>query len=114
MNLVGVGVDIVEIEAFKKMRFFKRASEFFLTENERASMQKRPDPEKFAAAHFAVKEAVIKAFPMPLKPHDFEIVKVGPKPTIRFLRGINKGFSALVSISHSESLAVGYAAVLRR
>ena len=111
----GVGIDIVELDRIKGIRFLERFAEYFLRPRELKAFRKHVNPVSFVASRFALKEAVIKAFPHFLKPHDFEIVKRGKKPSIRFASRENEvRYSALVSISHSTEYAAGYAIVVQK
>ena len=103
-----VGVDIVEIDRVRNIRFLRRFAEYFLTPRELEFFAAAADPVQFIASRFAAKEAVIKAFPGFLKPHDFEIIKDGKKPVVNFV-GNKKRHSVAVSISHSVNYAIGYA-----
>ena len=113
--MLGIGVDIVEVDRVKNIRFLKRFAEYFLLPHEIVAFQKSADPIRFIASRFAAKEAVIKAFPGFLKPHDFEIIKNGKKPVVKFLSKEYSGaYEALVSISHSTDYAAGYAAIFKK
>ena len=114
-DVVGVGVDIVEMERVKSIRFLGRFAEYFLTPSEITIYKKSGNPKSFIASRFAAKEATIKAFPGFLKPHDFEIQKEGKKPVVRFVSPVNEEkYKVLVSMSHSTRYAAGYAAVVRK
>jgi holo-[acyl-carrier-protein] synthase len=110
----GVGVDIVEISRIKKIRFLDRFAEYFLTGSELALFRTSPDPLRFVASRFAAKEAVIKACPEKISPHEFEIEKNGVRPVVRFLSEKGSRYAALVSLAHSTEYAAGYAAVYVR
>ena len=64
MNLVGIGIDVVEVSRVKSSldefgeRFLKRV----FTEAEREYCERQKRPELHLAARFAAKEAVAKAF----------------------------------------------------
>jgi holo-[acyl-carrier-protein] synthase len=114
-NILGIGVDIVELARIRRIRFLSRFAEYFLTPRELEHLHSAPDPEEFVASRFAVKEAVIKAFPRFLRPHDFEIVKEGKKPTVHFSEpSLEDQYKALASITHSYEYAAGYAIVIKR
>ena len=114
ITVEGVGTDIVELDRIRGIRFLERFVEYFLRPREITAFRKYVDPYLFVASRFAAKEAVIKAFPIFLKPHDFEIIKMGKKPLIRFASQENEArYRALVSISHSTEYATGYAVVVQ-
>ena len=113
--MAGVGVDIVEIDRVKNIRLLRRFAEYFLTPMEVAVFDGRIDKVAFIASRFAAKEATIKALPGFLSPHDFETVKIGKKPVVRFLSSAKRGsYEAMVSLSHSTSYAAGYAIVTKK
>ena len=113
--VVGVGVDIVELERIRNIRARHRFAEFFLTPFELGILKKANDPIQFLASRFAVKEATIKAFPEPLTPHEFEVRKQGKKPVLKFLNPKNeRRYHAAVSLSHSTQYAAGAAVVTKR
>jgi phosphopantetheine--protein transferase-like protein len=109
--MVGIGIDIVELERVRSISDLARFAEYFLTAGEMESFTQAKDPIAFIASRFAAKEAIIKAFPGFLKPHDFEIIKDGKKPAVRFIQSeIDARWGMFVSISHSTDYAAGYAA----
>lgn len=108
---LGVGVDIVEINRIKNIRFLERFAEFFLSPSELDELGSRVDKIGFVASRFAAKEAVIKAFPHAITAADFEIQKKGVKPYIHFFNPLHRMYQAHVSLSHSTEYAAGYAHV---
>lgn len=63
MNVIGVGVDLVDLERVARLLANKgeHAMQRFFTDDERAYLGTRPDPTGHAAARIAAKEAVYKA-----------------------------------------------------
>ena len=63
MNVIGVGVDLVDLERVSRLLSDKgeHAMHRFFTDEERAYLATRPDPTGHAAARIAAKEAVYKA-----------------------------------------------------
>ena len=63
MNVIGVGVDLVDLERIARLLASKgdHAMQRFFTDDERAYLATRPDPTGHAAARIAAKEAVYKA-----------------------------------------------------
>jgi holo-[acyl-carrier protein] synthase len=63
VNVIGVGVDLVDLERVARLLASKgeHAMQRFFTEEERAYLQTRPEPTGHAAARIAAKEAVYKA-----------------------------------------------------
>ena len=114
-GVAGIGVDIIETKRIKNIRFLRRFAEYFLTQQELALFAKNADPIGFIASRFAAKEAVIKAFPGFLSPHDFEIFKSGVKPVVHFISPTReKTYGVMVSLSHSTDYAAGYATVFKK
>ncbi len=64
MNLLGIGIDVVEVDRVKSSldEFGERFINRIFTEDERAYCQKQKRPELHFAARFAAKEAIAKAF----------------------------------------------------
>jgi len=115
MKIVGAGTDIVELSRVIDIRFLHRFAEYFLGPGELGAFEHSADPRGFIASRFAAKEAVIKAFPGFLRPHDFEIVKGGKKPMVRFLAPRHvRAYHAFVSLAHSTQYAIGYAVVVQK
>ena len=63
MSIVGVGIDLVELERVRQLLARRRdqAMQRFLTDKEREYVSSRPDPIPHMAARLAAKEAVYKA-----------------------------------------------------
>lgn len=63
MSVMGVGMDIVEIERARSIltRYGERALQRFLTEGERAYVMSKVDPAPYFAVRVAAKEAAYKA-----------------------------------------------------
>ena len=63
MSVVGVGIDVVEVERARSIlaRFGERALTRFLTEGEREYVMRQPDPAPHFAVRVAAKEAAYKA-----------------------------------------------------
>jgi holo-[acyl-carrier protein] synthase len=63
MSIVGIGIDLVELERVRQLLARRRdqAMARFLTDDEREYVASRPDPVPHMAARLAAKEAVYKA-----------------------------------------------------
>ncbi len=109
--MAGIGIDIVELRRVRAIEYLERAAEYFLTPEEMKEFHKRSDKVEFFTSRFAVKEAVIKAFPAPISPLEFKISKTGVKPTVAFSNPKHWRYHALISISHSLDYAAGFAVV---
>lgn len=117
--LLGVGVDLIEIERVRKaMRRYRSFTERCFTEAERAYCDGRPNPAQHYAARFAGKEAIGKALGFGVARHFAwrEIEIVGrPKPSVRLTgrlaeRAGRLGVAAVdLSMTHSRELAAAVA-----
>ncbi|MBI2037810.1 MAG: holo-ACP synthase [Candidatus Magasanikbacteria bacterium] len=107
----GIGIDIVEVERFKKIASLSRFLEFVFLPEEMKVLEEKTDKFAYISSRFAAKEAVIKAMPLPVSMHDFEIKKDGLKPTVVFLNEKLRKFTAQVSLSHSDTHAAAVAIV---
>src|SRR3989344_6969838 len=106
VSIVGVGIDVVELEDMYKARFKKRVAEYFLTKKEIHTMPRGARRTQFLASRFALKEAVIKAFPEKLSPLDFEISKKKNRPYVVFVSSRrNNKYSVFVSLTHTMHIA---------
>ncbi len=124
MNVVGIGIDSVEIVRIK--RAVARAGEKFLkrvfTESEQAYCNARRDRFSCYAARFAAEEAVLKAIGTGLagcRWTDVEIRRLpGSGPEVMFsgraaeLAGKKRIAGSLVSISHDRERAIAFALVI--
>lgn len=105
----GVGVDIIELARFRRMNFPDRVAELFLTPREYEKYSRHPDRVVYAASRFALKEAVIKAFPRKLTYRDIEIVKEGRKP-IALITHVRESVGKIyTSLAHSTDYVAGFA-----
>ncbi len=121
MEILGLGVDLVEIE-----RFRKKISARFLTrvfaEEELDYVKTKKDPIPSLAVRFAAKEALIKAFGWTLfgqRLKDIVIIKEESRPPYIKLKGTakikaqKKGSGKIfVSLSHTESMALAQVIVI--
>lgn len=107
--MLNVGVDIIETARFKAMRNLLRVGGFFLTDEEQRQAGKAADIYQYYASRFALKEAVIKAIPEPVRHLDFQITKTGAAPVVSFLNKRFNKYQIAVSLSHTESAAIGFA-----
>ena len=125
MNVIGVGVDLVDLERVARLLAHKgqHAMQKFFTDEERAYLATRPDPTGNAGARIAAKEAVYKALQsLPgargVGWRDIEVTRDGDgRPAIR-LHGLaarlaeeNGGLVVQVSLTHSAASAGAIAMV---
>lgn len=125
MNVIGVGVDLVDLERVARLLSHKgqHAMQKFFTDEERAYLATRPDPTGHAGARIAAKEAVYKALQaLPgargVGWRDIEVTRDDDgRPAIR-LHGLaarlaeeNGGLAVQVSLTHSATSAGAIAMV---
>ena len=125
MNVVGVGVDLVDLDRVARLLANKgeHALQRFFTDEERAYLATRPDPTGHAAARIAAKEAVYKALQsLPgargVGWRDIEVTRDGDgRPAIR-LHGLaaqlgaeQGGLVIQVSLTHSATSAGAVAVI---
>jgi holo-[acyl-carrier protein] synthase len=125
VNVVGVGVDLVDLDRVARLLANKgeHALQRFFTDEERAYLATRPDPTGHAAARIAAKEAVYKALQaLPgargVGWRDIEVTRDGDgRPAIR-LHGLaaqlgaeQGGLTIQVSLTHSATSAGAVAVV---
>ena len=106
LEKIGIGIDIVEISRFSKIpfikneRFYKKI--FHQSEIERC-LNKKNSSESFAA-HFAIKESVIKSIDKKIDFLDIQINYLNSKPIVYLIN--DSSYLFLVSASHEENNAV--------
>ena len=125
MNVIGVGVDLVDLERVARLLSNKgeHAMQKFFTDDERAYLGTRPDPTGHAGARIAAKEAVYKALQsLPgargVGWREIEVTRDDDgRPAIR-LHGLaarlaeeNGGLVVQVSLTHSATSAGAIAMV---
>lgn len=113
MEMIGIGVDIVDVRRFARVESFSRVCEYILTQSERQTMAVSRDPVQFVASRFAAKEAIIKAYPHALTLQDIDIEKNGEKPAPMIRHASSGKYATLLSLTHGEDHAVAVACVSR-
>ncbi|HET9725306.1 MAG TPA: holo-ACP synthase [Gemmatimonadales bacterium] len=125
MNVIGVGVDLVDLERIARLLASKgeHAMQRFFTDEERAYLSTRPEPTGHAAARIAAKEAVYKALQaLPgargVGWREIEVVRdADGRPAIRLhglaarLAAEHGGLTVQVSLTHS-AVSAGAVAVV--
>jgi holo-[acyl-carrier protein] synthase len=121
---VSVGVDIVDVPRMARILRGEHAAERLLTAAEIAYCRSRPAATaQHAAARFAAKEAVLKAFGTGLSDGmrwiDIEVVNdCAGRPAVRLHRqaraiAARRGLASLeISLSHTADLAIAHAVAL--
>jgi holo-[acyl-carrier protein] synthase len=125
VNIIGLGLDATDIPriAATIARYGERFTHRIFTEGELTYCMHRPEPSVHFAGRFASKEAAMKALgtghSQGVLWRDVEVVcdRVGP-PQLRFHGGAARRFeamggrSSLLTITHSEALALAQVLVL--
>lgn len=124
-NIVGIGVDLVEIDRLRASH--QKFGETFLSRiflpSELAYCQQQADPYPFLAGRFAAKEAVSKAFSTGLgNALQFRSIEVAHTPSgapciildekAQALLKKMGGSRVLISISHTHKTAIAYAMIV--
>ena len=118
--MIGVGVDAVEIERFRRLLARRpRLAQRLFTEGELAYATRRRDPAPPLAARFAAKEAVLKALGVGLgsaRMTEIEVTREGTGPPVLNLagraatlasdRGVHRWH---LSLTHTDAAAVAVA-----
>ena len=123
-NVVGVGIDAVDVERFRTVLGRRRGfADRIFTAAERAEAAARHDPIPGLAARFAAKEAVMKSLSVGLGAFDFADVEVvrgeGGAPAL----SVNGRAAALagqrgvsgwhISLTHTATVAMAIAVAYR-
>ena len=103
----GIGVDIVEIGRFKKIKYNSKPSFYkkLFRENEINYCLKFKNPYEHFAGKFALKEAVQKSIDENLVFKKIETFHYDSKPIVRLENSKNK-YEFIVSISHEDEFAI--------
>jgi holo-[acyl-carrier protein] synthase len=117
-TIIGLGLDATDIPRIAQTieRYGDRFIRRIFTEGETAYCNRRREPAIHFAGRFAVKEAAMKALGTGHSHgvlwRDVEVVRRGGPPTLHFHGGAARRFAAmggrssLVTITHSETLAL--------
>lgn len=116
--VVGIGVDIIEIERIRSALENPKTGERFrqrvFTAGEIAYCNRRRRADESFAARFAAKEATIKALGQAVGWREIEVVREDGPPNVHLhgrahARADQLGIRRiLLSLSHSEKLAIAY------
>ncbi len=109
-NIFGIGVDLVDVNKFKKKPYSKNSSfynKLFLS-NEIKYCLKFKNPDQHFAGKFAVKESVKKSISTKIKFHEIETFHKNSKLMVSLKGEYNKKFTIIASISHEKDLAVAF------
>ncbi len=123
MNVIGIGIDLVEIGPFSEKLALQSFLDQVFTSAEQAQVSARKRPAESYAGKFAAKEAVMKALGAGIRQSVwFSAIEVltdeAGAPRLTLLRGAQSRAAELgiggwhVSISHTPSAAVAVALAL--
>ena len=104
----GVGIDIVEVDRFKKKKYEKNKifyKKILVCSEINYCLKFKNSAERFAAK-LAIKEAVIKSISEKIHFIDIEIIYKNAKPGIKLRNSLQKKYNFLVSVSHEKDFAV--------
>jgi len=124
-NIIGLGIDATDIPriAATLERYGERFMNRIFTDGEIAYCRRRREPAIHFAGRFAAKEAAMKALGTGHSQNvlwrDVEVVRHGGPPQLNFHGGAARRFAAmgaqssLLTITHSETLALAQVLILR-
>jgi len=124
VNIIGLGLDATDIPRISATieRYGERFTHRIFTEGEVAYCMRRRVPAIHFAGRFAVKEAAMKALgtghSQGVLWRDVEVVRRGGPPQLRLHGGAARRFAAmggrssLVTITHSDALALAEVLIL--
>jgi holo-[acyl-carrier protein] synthase len=124
-TIIGLGIDATDIPRIAAMleRYGERFINRIFTDGEIAYCRRRREPAIHFAGRFAAKEAAMKALGTGHSQNvlwrDVEVVRRGGPPQLHFHRGAARRFAAmgaessLLTITHSETLALAQVLILR-
>ena len=123
-HIIGLGLDATDIERIADTleRYGERFLHRIFTEGEVAYCTRRREPAVHLAARFASKEAAMKALgtghSRSVLWRDVEVIRRGGPPQLQFHGGAGRRFAAmggrssLLSITHSEKLALAQVLII--
>jgi len=124
-NIIGLGIDATDIPRIAATieRYGERFITRIFTDGEIAYCRRRREPAIHFAGRFAAKEAAMKALGTGHSQNvlwrDVEVVRRGGPPQLQFHGGAARRFAAigaqssLLTITHSETLALAQVLILR-
>ncbi|MEX0861719.1 holo-ACP synthase [Nitrosopumilus sp.] len=112
-SIFGIGIDIVDINKFKKKPFHTNSSFYkkLFSANEIKYCLKFKNPYEHFAGKFSVKESVKKAISPKIKFLEIETSHNLSKPIVSLTGKYGKKFVLISSISHEKDLAVSFVIV---
>ena len=107
MKITGIGIDIVDVKQFEKIRFNSKPGFYkkLFTKSEIKYCLRYKNYFEHFAAKFAVKEAVKKSIREKISMIQIETYHSKLKPQVR-VQKLEKKYTFYVSLSHEKDLAV--------
>ena len=116
MNIVGIGVDTIEIKRVKRIMSGKYGQHFLdanFTESEISYINSKPKPIFHIATTFAAKEAVFKALGTGwTKGKNVKIIRNAEGKPFALVEKLNGDI--LLSLSYNNNFAVAFATIIRK
>ena len=105
----GIGVDIVEICRFKKIKYNTKPSFYkkLFKQNEIDYCLKFKNPYEHFAGKFALKESVKKSINEDISFSDIEITYSDSKPQVIIFGNHKNKYKFLASLTHDAGVAIG-------
>jgi len=106
---LGIGIDIVAVDQFKKISYFEKPNfykKIFLPSEIKYCLKYKHPYEHFAGK-FALKEAVKKSINEQISMLDIETFHSNSKPFVKLRGKLKKNYRFLASISHEKKFAIG-------
>ena len=105
----GIGIDIVEICRFKKIKYNARPSFYkkLFKQNEIDYCLKFKNPYEHFAGKFALKESVKKSINEDISLSDIEITYSDSKPQVVISGDHKNKYKFLASLTHDAGVAIG-------
>ena len=107
MKIMGIGIDIVDVEQFEKIPFYSKPGFYkkLFTKSEIEYCLRYKNSSEHFAAKFAIKEAVKKSINDKISMIGIETYHLKSKPQVR-LKKLETKYTFYVSVSHEKKLAV--------
>lgn len=106
---LGIGIDIVDIEQFKKIPYHAKPNFYkkLFSSSEIKYCLKYKNASEHFAGKFAVKEAVKKSINLPIRMLDIETSHYRLKPVVKLNGRHANRYVFLISLSHEKNTAIG-------
>ena len=115
MHIVGIGTDIVALKRIRRAPNFDRILEYVCVPSERVYiMEKSRSKTQSLGTYFAVKEAVIKAFPAEIGYQHITLQRGSRGLTVSVDHASSDEYQVLVSLAHEFAYVVSTALVYRK